>query len=82
MPRRPLTRAEALMRACDLVLVVGSTLVVYPAAGLPETAVRAGARLAIVNQTPTPLDGLATVVVRGKAGEILPAAVALAAELR
>jgi len=81
MPRRPLTRAEALMRECDLVLVVGSTLVVYPAAGLPETAVRSGAKLAIVNQTPTPLDGLATVVVRGKAGEILPAVVALAAEL-
>jgi NAD-dependent deacetylase len=82
MPRRPLTRADALMRESDLVLVVGSTLVVHPAAGLPETAVRAGAKLAIVNQTPTPLDGLATVVVRGKAGEILPAAVALAAELR
>jgi NAD-dependent deacetylase len=82
MPRRPLTRADALMRECDLVLVVGSTLVVYPAAGLPETAVRAGARLAIVKQTATPRDGLATVVVRGKAGQILPAAVALAAELR
>jgi NAD-dependent deacetylase len=82
MPRRPLARAEALMRESDLVLVVGSTLVVYPAAGLPELAVRAGAHLAIVNQTPTPLDDRAAVVVRGRAGEILPPAVALAAELR
>ena len=82
MPRRPLARAEALMRQCDLVLVVGSTLVVYPAAGLPELAVRAGARLAIVNMTPTPLDDLAAVIVQGRAGEILPPAVALAAEAR
>ena len=44
MPRRPLARAEALMRQADLVLVVGSTLVVYPAAGLPEIGVRAGAQ--------------------------------------
>lgn len=82
MPRRPLVRAEALMRACDLVLVVGSTLVVHPAAGLPALAVRSGARLAILNQTPTPLDDQATVVVRGRAGEILPLAVARAAEPR
>jgi len=82
MPRRPLARAEAAMRECDLVLVVGSTLVVYPAAGLPELAVRGGARLAIVNQTPTPLDDLAAAIVRGRAGAVLPPAVALAAELR
>lgn len=80
MPRRPLGRAEVLMRQCDLVLVVGSTLVVYPAAGLPEVGVRSGARLAIVNMTPTPLDDLAAVVVHGRAGEILPRAVAQAAD--
>jgi NAD-dependent deacetylase len=80
MPRRPLARAEALMRSSDLILVVGSTLIVYPAAGLPEIGVRAGARLAIVNLTPTPLDDLAAVVVHGRAGEILPPAVALAAD--
>ena len=78
MPRRPLTRGEALMRQSDLVLVVGSTLIVYPAAGLPRIGVRSGARLAIVNMSETPLDGLADVVVRGKAGEILPRAVAAA----
>jgi NAD-dependent deacetylase len=81
MPRRPLTRAEALMRESDLVLVVGSTLVVQPAAGLPTLAVRTGAKLAIVNQTSTPLDGLAAVLVRGKAGEVLPRALALASEI-
>jgi NAD-dependent deacetylase len=80
MPRRPLTRAEAVMRQSDLVLVIGSTLVVYPAAGLPEVGVRTGARLAIVNMTPTPLDDLADIVIQGKAGEILPLAVAQAAD--
>ena len=82
MPRRPLARAEALMRQADLVLVVGSTLVVYPAAGLPEIGVRAGGKLAIVNMSPTPLDDLAEVVVHARAGEILPPAVALAADAR
>jgi NAD-dependent deacetylase len=82
MPLHPLARAEEVMRRCDLVLVIGSTLVVYPAAGLPELAVRAGAKLAIVNQTPTPLDDLAVTVVRGRAGEVLPPAIALAAEPR
>jgi NAD-dependent deacetylase len=82
MPRRPLVRAEEAMRRTDLVLVVGSTLVVYPAAGLPELAVRRGAKLAIVNQTPTPLDDVAAVVVRARVGEVLPPAVALAADSR
>ena len=82
MPRRPLARAETLMRQADLVLVVGSTLVVYPAAGLPEIGVRGGSKLAIVNMTLTPLDDLAAVVVHGKAGAVLPPAVALAAEAR
>ena len=82
MPRRPLSRAETLMRQSDLVLVVGSTLVVYPAAGLPEIGVASGARLAIVNMSETPLDDLATVLVRGRAGEVLPPAVSLAADRR
>jgi NAD-dependent deacetylase len=76
MPRRAMARAEAAMRRSDLVLVIGSTLIVYPAAGLPQIGLRAGARLAIVNQSDTPLDDQATVLVRGKAGEILPAALA------
>lgn len=56
-------------RACDLVLVLGSSLVVYPAADLPMIAVDAGAKLVIVNLEPTELDDRATAVVRGSLGE-------------
>jgi NAD-dependent deacetylase len=79
MPREALRRAEAAVRECDLVLMVGSSLVVNPAAGIPRLAAMIGAKVAIVNATPTPLDGQATLVARGKCGEVLPAAVALAA---
>jgi NAD-dependent deacetylase len=61
--------------SADLLLAVGSSLVVHPAAGLPLLAMRSGARLAIVNDEPTPYDELADVVVRGRAGVVLPAAV-------
>jgi NAD-dependent deacetylase len=66
------TLSEAIRRAqnCDLFIVIGSTLVVYPAAYVPTYATQAGARLAIVNLTPTPFDQFAEVVIRGKAGEI------------
>ena len=53
-------------------LVVGSSLVVYPAADIPLVAVRAGAPLIVVNAEPTPFDKLAEVVIHGKAGEVLP----------
>ncbi|HWP28185.1 MAG TPA: Sir2 family NAD-dependent protein deacetylase [Chloroflexota bacterium] len=76
LPAEALRAAEAAARTCDLCLVVGSSLVVYPAAYIPLYAVESGAPLAIVNATPTPLDPLAQVVLRGRAGEILPAAVA------
>ena len=67
-----------LVAEADLLVAVGSSLVVYPAAELPLVAVRNGARLAIVNDEPTPYDGLADLVVRGRAGEVLPRAVAAA----
>ena len=67
-----------LARSADLMLAVGSSLQVYPAAELPLHAVRAGARLAIVNDEPTPYDEIADVVVRGRAGTVLPEAVAAA----
>ncbi len=60
-----------LVQACDLMVVVGSSLQVYPAAALPQEAVRAGARLVLVNDEPTPYDGLADLVVRGRAAEVL-----------
>ena len=73
MPEGPLRLAFAAAQACDLMVVVGSSLVVQPAARVPEAAVASGAKLAIVNNDPTPLDPLAAVVVRGGAGAVLSA---------
>jgi NAD-dependent deacetylase len=73
LPEEPLSRAFAAARRCDLMLVVGSSLVVQPAARIPEVAVASGAKLAIVNNEPTPLDSLADVVVRVGAGTALTA---------
>lgn len=67
--------AVSLVRAADLLVVAGSSLQVYPAAGLPLEALGAGARLVIVNDEETPYDEMATLVVRGKAGAVLGAAV-------
>jgi NAD-dependent deacetylase len=72
MPQAAVQEAFALARDADVMLVVGSSLVVYPAADIPVAAVRSGASLIVINAEPTPLDGLATVVVRGKSGEVLP----------
>jgi NAD-dependent deacetylase len=68
---------EAFMRAsdCDLMIAIGSSLVVYPAAGIPMAAARAGARLVIINHEPTPMDEFAALVIRGGAGEVLRQAV-------
>lgn len=67
--------AAALVEQADLVLAIGSSLQVYPAAALPQHGLQAGASLAIINDEPTPLDPLATLVVRGRAGRVLPGAV-------
>jgi NAD-dependent deacetylase len=72
LPEEALKRASELAARCDLVLVVGSSLVVYPAAWVPEHARRHGARLIIVNRTPTPWDERADAVLRAPAGEVLP----------
>ncbi len=66
-----------LARDCDLFLALGSSLVVYPAASLPETAKAAGARLVIINRDPTPLDGVADSAIHASIGETLSAAMAL-----
>jgi NAD-dependent deacetylase len=55
----------------DLIMVIGSTLIVYPAAEIPARACRSGARLAIINLSPTPMDFEASVLVRAKAGETM-----------
>ena len=71
MPVEPVARAEAATLACDLFLVLGSSLVVYPAAGLPLMAKRNGAALAIVNREPTDQDAFADVVLHDEIGAVL-----------
>ncbi len=67
-----LVRSEEAARRCDLLLAVGSTLSIYPAAGLVPTAYRAGARVVIVNEQPTEYDDIADIVVRARIGDVLP----------
>ncbi len=71
-----LERAQAAAARCDLFLAVGTSLGVYPAARLPEIAVRAGARLVVMNAEETPFDDVADAVVRDPLGTVLPDLVA------
>ncbi len=68
-----LWRAETAASRCDLLLAVGSTLSVHPAAGLVPLAAGNGAAVVIVNADPTPYDRLAAVVLRGGISRVLPA---------
>ena len=74
MPVEPMARAEAETLACDLFLVLGSSLVVYPAAGFPVMAKRNGAMLAIVNREATELDPYADLVLHDEIGPAMTAA--------
>jgi NAD-dependent deacetylase len=65
LPVEAITRAEALAAAADLMLCIGSSLEVYPVAGLPETTLSAGGQIAILTQGPTPFDRRATVRMGG-----------------
>jgi NAD-dependent deacetylase len=67
-----LARAHAAAGRADVFVAVGTSLAVYPAAGLPELALRRGARLVIVNGAPTPFDAMADAVVRAPIGTALP----------
>jgi len=71
LPDEALHAAYALHESARLCLVIGSSLVVYPAAALPELTVDSGGKLAIVNQTETHLDRLATLGAREPAGVLL-----------
>ena len=71
MPEGEMARAEAAVRACDLMLVLGSSLVVYPAAGFPLQAKRQGAGLVILNREETPLDRYADLVLNAEIGPTL-----------
>jgi NAD-dependent deacetylase len=71
-----LMRAQMAASECDLLLAVGSTLSVYPIAGVVPVAKRAGARVVILNAEPTEMDEIADAVLRGSISEILPRLVA------
>lgn len=71
MPAQETAEAQRRSRACDLCIVIGSSLVVYPAALMPRYAVEFGARLIIVNRDPTDLDGAADVCLHEAAGEVM-----------
>lgn len=71
MPAAAMQRAEDLSKQCDLFLAIGSSLVVWPAAGFPLMAKRNGASLVIVNRDPTEFDELADLVVRNDIGDVL-----------
>ncbi len=71
LPEETLREATRRAGCCDLLIVVGSSLVVYPAATMPVIAKRSGAKLVIVNLTPTPADEIADIVINAFAGETL-----------
>ncbi|MET0649032.1 MAG: NAD-dependent deacylase [Pyrinomonadaceae bacterium] len=72
LPERVWISAAAGAAACDVCFVVGTSAIVYPAAGLPFAAAEAGAFLVEVNPEPTPLSEACDVTLRGAAGEVLP----------
>lgn len=76
LPFEVLAEAERRSRGCDLCIVLGSTLSVYPAALIPRYASESGAKLVIINLGPTELDSWADIRIEGKAGEIMPGIVA------
>lgn len=71
MPQQEMMKAYTCAHQCELFLMIGSSLQVEPAASIPGTAHRAGARLIYINRTETPSDHLAEVVFRENAGEVL-----------
>jgi NAD-dependent protein deacetylase/lipoamidase len=71
MPEGPMRRAEELTLQCDLFLAIGSSLVVWPAAGFPLMAKRNGARLVIINRDTTDFDDVADLVIRDDIGSVL-----------
>ena len=72
MPYDETREAERRSAECDLFIVAGSSLVVYPAANMPLIAKRSGAQLIILNLAPTPQDDIADLIIRGKVGEVFP----------
>ncbi|MBN9536120.1 MAG: Sir2 family NAD-dependent protein deacetylase [Alphaproteobacteria bacterium] len=75
MPEIPMIRAQEETLACDLLIVLGSSLVVYPAAGFPQMAKRNGAGLVILNRDPTDQDESADLVIHDEIGPTLSRAI-------
>ena len=75
MPEIPMARAQDETMSCDLFIVLGSSLVVYPAAGFPSIAKRNGAKLVILNRDPTDQDDDADVVVHAEIGPTMSRAI-------
>jgi NAD-dependent deacetylase len=75
MPHEPMERAEAEALACDLFLVLGSSLVVYPANGFPPLAKDHGAKLVILNREPTDQDAIADLVLHDEIGPVMSSVV-------
>lgn len=73
MPLEPMQRAREASVAAELFIAVGSSLVVYPAAGFPVLAKKSGARLVIINREPTEIDGLADLVIHKDIGVVVRA---------
>lgn len=71
IPEKVLSEATSRLYNCDLRIVIGSTLIVYPAAYMPIYAVNSGVKLVIINLNFTPIDRQATVLIRAKAGETM-----------
>lgn len=71
LPEVALRRAGRLARECDVMLLVGTSGVVYPAAGLPSLALARGATVVEINTEPTPFTGLVTIAIRSRAGDAL-----------
>lgn len=71
MPVEAMRECEQLAEECDLFLAIGSSLVVEPAASLPRRAAMCGAPLVIINRDETPLDNLASIVIRASIGEVM-----------
>ncbi len=77
MPALQMQMAAIAAQTCEVFIAVGSSLVVYPAASIPEIAKENGAALIIINRTETPLDGIADLVVREEIGQALPKLIGL-----
>ena len=73
MPEKETQEAYHRSSQCDLFMVIGSSLVVHPAASMPLTAKQSGAKLVIINRDPTPCDDMADIVVHDQAGPTLDA---------